>query len=90
VAACLVAEDAAFGRRIVVKVMPIEMAGAVSLERFEREIRIAARLQHPHIVPLLSAAQTASGVPFYTMPFVRGESLREQSTRRHWLARPRR
>ena len=73
-----VAEDATLGRRIVVKVLPSEMAGAVSLERFQREIYVAARLQHPHIVPLLSAAQTADGIPFYTMPFVRGESLRER------------
>ena len=76
-----IAEDAGLGRRIVVKVMPPEMAGTVSLARFEREIRVAARLQHPHIVPLLSSAQTASGIPFYTMPFVRGESLRERITR---------
>ena len=75
-----VAEDTALGRRIVVKVLPPEMASGVSIERFKREISLAARLQHPHIVPLLSAGE-AGGVPYFTMPFIEGESLRGHLTR---------
>ena len=56
-------------------------ARGVSAERFEREIRLAARLQHPHIVPLLAAGDV-DGLPYYTMPFVAGASLRERMTRR--------
>jgi len=70
-----IATDESLRRDVVIKVLPPETAGWVSLERFKREILVAARLQHPHIVPLLSAGD-AGGVPFYTMPFVRGESLR--------------
>jgi Tol biopolymer transport system component len=75
-----VATDAALGRRIVVKVLPPDAAGQLSTERFKREIRVAAQLQHPHIVPLLSAGDT-NGLPFYTMPFVQGETLRARLSR---------
>ena len=75
-----VAEEKSLGRRIVVKVLPHDTAAGVSTERFKREIQVAARLQHPHIVPLLSAGET-DGLPFYTMPFVKGESLRARLTR---------
>ena len=70
-----VARDARLGRRVVVKVLAPELAAGVSAERFEREIHLAARLQHPHVVPLLSAGKV-SGLPYYTMPFVDGETLR--------------
>ena len=50
-----VAEDARLGRRVVVKVLHPELAATVSAARFEREIRLAARLQHPHVVPVLTA-----------------------------------
>jgi serine/threonine-protein kinase len=56
------------------------MASGVSIERFKREITLAARLQHPHIVPLLSAGETG-GLPYFTMPFVEGESLRARLAR---------
>ena len=75
-----VATEAALGRRVVVKVLPPEMSGAVSAERFRREVTVAARLQHPCIVPLLSAGE-ADGLLYYTMPFVRGDSLRAQIAR---------
>ena len=75
-----VAEDTALGRSVVVKVLPPEMASGVSIERFKREITFAARLQHPHIVPLLSAGE-AGGLPYFTMPFVEGESLRARLVR---------
>lgn len=70
-----VAHEAALGRKVVVKVLPQEMAAGVSIDRFRREIQLAAQLQHPHIVPLLSAGET-KGLPYFTMPYVRGESLR--------------
>ena len=70
-----VAEEKSLGRRVVVKVLPAELSGSVSIARFRREISLAARLQHPHIVPLLSAGEL-DGLPYYTMPFVEGESLR--------------
>jgi eukaryotic-like serine/threonine-protein kinase len=70
-----VAEDTALGRKVVVKVLPHEMAAQVSIGRFKREIALAARLQHPHIVPLLAAGDSG-GLPYFTMPFVEGESLR--------------
>jgi serine/threonine protein kinase len=69
------AEERALGRRVVVKVLSPDLAAGVSAERFKREIMITAQLQHPHIVPILSAGQT-DGLPYYTMPFVEGESLR--------------
>jgi serine/threonine-protein kinase len=75
------AEETALGRRVVVKILPPELAAGLSIDRFKREIAIAARLQHPHIVPLLAAGE-AAGLPFYTMPFVEGDSLRERLTRR--------
>ena len=75
-----VALDTALGRRVVVKVLPTEMAASVSAERFRREIQLAAGLQHPHIVPVLSAGD-AGGTLYYTMPFVEGESLRGLLTR---------
>jgi serine/threonine-protein kinase len=75
-----VASDTTLGRSVVVKVLPPEMASGVSIERFKREISVAARLQHPHIVPLLAAGD-AGGLPYFTMPFVEGESLRTRLTR---------
>jgi TolB-like protein/tRNA A-37 threonylcarbamoyl transferase component Bud32 len=70
-----VATERALGRQVVVKLLPAEMSGQVSVERFKREIALAARLQHPHIVPLLSAGD-AGGLPYFTMPLIDGESLR--------------
>jgi tetratricopeptide (TPR) repeat protein/tRNA A-37 threonylcarbamoyl transferase component Bud32 len=70
-----VADETALGRKVVVKVLPPELAAGVSVDRFKREIQMAARLQHPHIVPVLSAGET-NGLPYYTMPFVDGSSLR--------------
>jgi len=70
-----VAEEKSLGRKVVVKILPQEMAAGVSIERFKREIALAARLQHPHIVPLLSAGDS-EGLPYFTMPLIEGESLR--------------
>lgn len=75
-----VAEETAFGRKVVVKVLHTDVAESISAERFKREIRLAARLQHPHIVPVLSAGDT-DGLLYYTMPYVDGESLRSRLDR---------
>jgi serine/threonine-protein kinase len=76
-----VAVEVALDREVVIKVLPPELAAGVSTERFKREIHFAARLQHPHIVPLL-AAGVAAGLPYFTMPFVDGESLRSRLAKR--------
>jgi eukaryotic-like serine/threonine-protein kinase len=70
-----VARERSLGRTVVLKVLPPELAAGISSERFRREIQLAASLQHPHIVPLLSAGQ-AGDFLYYTMPFIEGESLR--------------
>jgi serine/threonine protein kinase/Tfp pilus assembly protein PilF len=75
-----VAEETAFRRKVVVKVFRPELAEVMSARRFQREIQVAAGLQHPHIVPLLSAHETDS-LLYYTMPFVEGESLRDRLRR---------
>ena len=69
------AEERALGRRVVVKVLSPDLAAGVNVERFKREILLTARLQHPHIVPVFTAGET-EGLPYYTMPFVDGDSLR--------------
>ncbi|WP_310569943.1 protein kinase [Gemmatimonas sp.] len=68
------ARDNGLNRQVVVKVVPID-GGLAAVERFRREITTAAQLQHPHIVPVLSAGD-ADGVPYFTMPYVPGDSLR--------------
>src|ERR671916_467431 len=70
-----VASDHALGRKVVVKVLPPELAAALSIERFKREIMLSAALQHPNIVPVLSTGNTGQ-LPYFIMPFVEGESLR--------------
>jgi serine/threonine-protein kinase len=69
------AEETALGRKVVVKVLNADIGAGLSGERFAREVRLAASLQHPNIVPLLTAGIT-EGVPYYTMPYVTGASLR--------------
>src|SRR5688572_1928778 len=84
-----VALDTALNRRVVVKVLPPELAASVSVDRFKREILLAATLQHPHIVGVLTAGEvapdeydtTATRMPYFTMPFVEGESLRTRIER---------
>ncbi len=75
-----VATDNALRRHVVIKVLAPELAASLSAERFKREIALAARLQHPHIVPLLSAGLAGPHL-YYTMPFVDGESLRQRMVR---------
>jgi len=75
-----VATDTTLGRKVVIKVLPPELAAGVNHERFRREIQVAAQLQHPHIVPLLSAGEQHTLI-WYTMPYIHGLSLREALAR---------
>lgn len=70
-----VAEEMALGRKVVVKVLSTEIGQALSAERFAREVKLVASLQHPNIVPLLQAGK-ARDLVYYTMPFIKGDSLR--------------
>jgi tetratricopeptide (TPR) repeat protein/tRNA A-37 threonylcarbamoyl transferase component Bud32 len=75
-----VAMEQALSRRVVVKVLSPDLAAGVSIDRFRREIMLAAKLQHPHVVPVLSSGD-ADGLPWFTMPYVEGESLRARLAR---------
>jgi len=75
-----VASDVQLGRKVVVKVLPPELAAGVNHERFRREIQVVAQLQHPHIVPLLAAGEQGSLI-WYTMPYINGHSVREAIAR---------
>jgi TolB-like protein/tetratricopeptide (TPR) repeat protein/tRNA A-37 threonylcarbamoyl transferase component Bud32 len=70
-----VARETALDRRVVLKVLPPDLAATVSHDRFRREILTIASLQHPNIVGIL-ATDEVDGLPYFTMPFVEGESLR--------------
>jgi tetratricopeptide (TPR) repeat protein len=74
------ATEVQLARKVVVKVLPPEMAAAVQSERFAREIQVAASLQHPHIVPLLTAG-SAEDLAWYVMPYIEGESLASKIAR---------
>jgi serine/threonine protein kinase len=69
------AEERALCRRVVVKVLSPHLAAGVNFERFKHEIMLTAQLQHPHILPVFTTGET-DGLPYYTMPFVEGDSLR--------------
>jgi serine/threonine protein kinase/tetratricopeptide (TPR) repeat protein len=68
-------------RRVVVKVLPPELASEVSIARFQREIALTAQLQHPHVIPILSTGARAE-LLYYIAPYVEGESLRHRLSRR--------
>ncbi len=71
------AQDLKHERQVAVKVLRPELAAALGSERFLREIKITANLNHPHILPLLDSGE-ADGFLFYVMPYVEGESLRDR------------
>jgi eukaryotic-like serine/threonine-protein kinase len=79
-ATVFLAEDLKHHRLVAVKVLRPELTAGVGPERFLREIEVAAHLQHPHILPLFDSGQLAdgSGVLYYVMPYVDGESLRQR------------
>ena len=81
------AHETALGRRVVVKVLSPTLAAGVSADRFRREILLVAKLQHPHIVPVHAAGELG-GLPYFTMPFVEGESLRARLAREGELPIP--
>jgi len=78
------AHDRQHDRDVALKVLRPELAAALGSERFLREIRIEARLQHPHILPLYDSG-TADGLLYYVMPYVEGETLRERIRREKQL-----
>ena len=84
------ADDRHHGRRIAIKTLHPELAGAIGTDRFLREIRLTAQLQHPGIVPILDSGAVTlpdgTSVPWYAMPFLDGESLRERLTRETQLS----
>ncbi|MGH7559972.1 MAG: protein kinase domain-containing protein [Gemmatimonadales bacterium] len=81
------AEDLRHSRQVAVKVLHPEFVQRGSVERFLREIRIAAHLQHPHILPLLDSGES-DGFLYFVMPFVEGETLRERIRREGQLPVP--
>ena len=78
------AEDLKHERNVAIKVLHCDRAAALGAERFLREIRLTAKLNHPHVLPLLDSDET-DGVLYYVMPYVEGESLRARLTREERL-----
>jgi serine/threonine protein kinase len=78
------ARDLRHGRDVALKVLHPDLGSALGPERFQREIRLAARLQHPHILTVLDSGESA-GRLWFTMPFVEGESLRDRLARERQL-----
>ncbi|HEY5546071.1 MAG TPA: protein kinase [Gemmatimonadaceae bacterium] len=81
------AQDLKHGRKVAIKVLRPELAAALGTERFVREIEIAAKLTHPHILPLFDSGE-ADGFLYYVMPYVEGESLRDRLNRESRLSVP--
>src|SRR3989454_7523121 len=74
------ARDLRHGRPVAIKVLRPEIAAALGPERFLREIEVAARLTHPHILPLHDSGE-AAGFLYYVMPYIESESLRDRLER---------
>jgi serine/threonine protein kinase/Tol biopolymer transport system component len=81
------AEDLKHRRLVALKVLRPEIAATIGAARFVREVEVAAKLQHPHILPLLDSGEV-SGLFFYVMPYVEGESLRDRLAREGELPIP--
>src|SRR5581483_3937277 len=81
------AHDVHHGRPVALKVLHPELAASLGAERFQREIRLAAGLQHPHILGVYDSGD-ADGVLWFAMPFVDGESLRDRIDRERQLPIP--
>jgi serine/threonine-protein kinase len=86
-AVVFLAEDLKYGRQVALKVLRPEIASALGGERFLREIRIAARLQHQHILGLYDSGEV-DGLLYYTMPYVEGLTLRDRLVRERQLSLP--
>jgi TolB-like protein len=78
------AQDLRHDRPVALKVLMPELAASLGAERFQREIKLAARLQHPHILTVLDSGE-AAGQLWFTMPYVEGESLRDRLRRERQL-----
>jgi serine/threonine-protein kinase len=83
-ATVFLAHDRRHDRPVALKVLHADLAHALGPERFQREIRLAARLQHPHILTVFDSGE-AAGFLWFTMPFVEGESLRDRLERERQL-----
>ena len=83
-ATVFLAQDVKHDREVAIKVLHPELAASIGTERFDREIRLAAKLQHPHILGLYDSG-AADGLLYYVMPFVKGESLRDRLDREQQL-----
>jgi len=85
-AAVYEADDVAHHRRVAIKVLDSTVGAAVGAERFQREIQVAAGLQHPNILPVFDSGESETGgLLFYVMPVVRGASLRARIERERML-----
>jgi eukaryotic-like serine/threonine-protein kinase len=78
------ATDLALNRKVVIKILPPELTSDMMAARFKREAEVTAHLQHPHILPIITAG-VKQGLMYYIMPFISGESLRERLKREHKL-----
>src|SRR6188768_3362775 len=78
------AQDLKHDRSVAIKVLHPDLGAALGGERFLSEIRTTARLQHPHILPLLDSGE-ADGLLYYVMPYVTGETLRDRLARERQL-----
>ncbi|MEO7474274.1 MAG: serine/threonine-protein kinase, partial [Gemmatimonadales bacterium] len=83
-ATVFLARDLKHDRKVAIKVLRPELSASLGADRFLREIRVAANLQHPNILGLYDSGET-EGLLFYVMPFVEGESLRDRLTREQQL-----
>ncbi len=83
-ATVFLARDQKHDREVAIKVLHPELSASIGSERFEREIKLAAKLQHPHILGLYDSG-SADGLLYYVMPFVKGESLRDRLDRESML-----
>ena len=83
-ATVFLATDLKHDRDVAIKVLHPDLAATIGAERFEREIKLAAKLQHPHILGLYDSG-AADGLLYYVMPFVKGESLRDRIDREGML-----
>ncbi len=83
-ATVFLAKDLKHDRDVAIKVLHPDLAATIGAERFEREIKLAAKLQHPHILGLYDSGD-GDGLLYYVMPFVKGESLRDRLDREKML-----
>jgi eukaryotic-like serine/threonine-protein kinase len=83
-ATVFLAQDRRHGRRVAIKTLRAELAASIGADRFLREIRVAASLQHPNVLALYDSGD-ADGILYYVMPFVEGESLRDRLNREQQL-----